>query len=955
MIFLHRPRWALCALLVAAPASQTHGQGQQAAGSPSSTQRAESAPKALTLADYGKWNRINSAALSSDGKWMTYAYAPNEGDGTLFVRQIDGDKSYTIPVGAQPQFSDDSRFAGYFVSPPSRRGGGAGPAGRGGAPPAAVPPGRGGGGTGAAQAPRRFELLNLSTGEKLPFANANSFKFSSDSRWVAIRANRANNAATHQGADLIVRDLTAATMRNIGNVNLYEFDKSGRYLAYTVDAAEKLGNGVYIIDLSSGSTRLLDGAAKEYDQLVWHDKAPSVAVLRGEKGEKNRFKDNVLLAWTGIGTPAARTAEYDLTKDRAAVRGMVLSEYAALRFSQDGSRIFVGLKEQEAEPPRSEEPVANVDVWHYKDPEPQSQQLVRLAQERRSTHSAVLELASRKLTRLADSSMRSVVPSAGGRWGIGRVDSLYRGEVAWGGTRADFYRVDLYTGERSLIERSLTRTMGSSPDGKYFLYLNNGKVYAYDLERSRAVAIDEAAKISFVDTEDDHPYELPTYGVAGWTKDGKHVLLNHKYDIWQLALDGSKAVNLTAGVGDAQQIRFRIVNLDARGSGRGGRGGGAAAGDDEGFDLSKPLTLSAYGEWTKKSGYWRVTAGRAPTPIVFEDRNIGGIQKASNADRVIFTRQSFNEFPDYWVSSSSMADPKRITDANPHFVDYLWGSKKLVDYVDSRGNKLQATLTLPANYESGKKYPMIVYFYEKMSNTHHNFSMPVYDDRPHISTYASNGYLVLQPDVVYTIGRPGTSAVDDVTSAVKKVVELGYADPARIGLQGHSWGGYQSSYIITQTDMFAATVTGAPPTNLMSFYDQLYKQTGTVQQGIMEVGQVRMGRDSTPWTAKALYESQSPVHNVQSIKTPFLILHGTADGAVDWVQGLEYFNAARRNGKNVIFLSYPDEPHHLGRRENQKDFQIRMKQYFDHYLMGAPAPQWMTNGVPAVRKGEPIK
>ena len=250
---------------------------------------------------------------------------------------------------------------------------------------------------------------------------------------------------------------------------------------------------------------------------------------------------------------------------------------------------------------------------------------------------------------------------------------------------------------------------------------------------------------------------------------------------------------------------------------------------------------------------------------------------------------------------------------------------------------------------------MLVYFYEIMSNTHHQFSTPVYDDRPHISTYASNGYLVLQPDVVYEIGRPGSSAVDCVTSAVKKVIELGYADPKHIGLQGHSWGGYQSSYIVTQTDMFAAVVTGAPPTNLISFYDETYPGTGTLQQGIMEVGQVRMGEGVTPWTHHDLYEDQSPIYHVQKIKTPFLILHGTADNAVDWHQGLEYYGAARRNGKNVILLSYPDEPHHLARKENQKDFQIRMKQYFDHYLKGAPAPKWMTDGVPQVKKGGPIE
>jgi dipeptidyl aminopeptidase/acylaminoacyl peptidase len=186
------------------------------------------------------------------------------------------------------------------------------------------------------------------------------------------------------------------------------------------------------------------------------------------------------------------------------------------------------------------------------------------------------------------------------------------------------------------------------------------------------------------------------------------------------------------------------------------------------------------------------------------------------------------------------------------------------------------------------------------------------------------------------------------------VIELGYADPARIGLQGHSWGGYQSSYILTQTNMFAAVVTGAPVTNLVSFYNELYKSTGTVQQGIMEVGQVRMGRDATPWSAHELYEDQSPLHNAQKIQTPFLILHGTADGAVDWHQGLEYYNAARRLGKKVILLSYPDEPHHLGRKENQKDFQIRMKQFFDHYLKGAPAPKWMTEGVPFLQKGREV-
>ncbi|NJD19289.1 MAG: S9 family peptidase, partial [Gemmatimonadetes bacterium] len=383
--------------------------------------------------------------------------------------------------------------------------------------------------------------------------------------------------------------------------------------------------------------------------------------------------------------------------------------------------------------------------------------------------------------------------------------------------------------------------------------------------------------------------------------------------------------------------------------------GGAPVAEDRGIDLTKPLTLSAYGLWDKKSGYWMLEPGKAPRPLLYEDQAIAQATKAENADRVIFTRQTFREFPDWWTSTTSFASPRKVTDANPFLSEYAWGGKALIDFTNGKGQRLQATLTLPAGYEPGRKYPMIVYFYEIVSNTHHQFSIPAFDDRPQMSTYASNGYMVLQPDVVYEIGKPGTSALDCVTSAVKKVIELGYADPARIGLQGHSWGGYQSSFILTQTDMFAAVVTGAPPTNLISFHGETYPGTGTLQQGITEVGQVRMGENVTPWTAKDLYEEQSALYHVPNITTPFMILHGTADNAVDWHQGLELYAAARRNGKQVILLSYPGEPHHLAKKANQIDFQIRMKQFFDHYLKGGPEMDWMKNGVPQVRKGEPIR
>jgi dipeptidyl aminopeptidase/acylaminoacyl peptidase len=932
-------------------AAQTNAEGSTA------TAAAKTDPgtkKVLGLADIGRWKRIDNTALSADGVWMTYTYTPNEGDDTLFVRQLGGTRLYTIPVGSAPQFSDDSRFIGYFVSPPSEgRGGGRGGrggGGRGGAPAA---------GPGAAQA-RRFEVMDLSSGDKYSVPDGATFKFSKGSKYLAIRTNKANAAAKQNGADLVLRELATGLTQNIGNVNLYDFDPSGRLLAYTVDAAERVGNGVYVVDLGSHQSRVLSSAVADYDQLTWNDKSSSLAVLRGDKKKENAQRDNTLLVWRDLSSGEPHAIEYDPTKDAAFPKAMVVSELSPVRWTRDGSRVYVGLKEQEADHPASTEPQANVDVWHWKDAEVQSVQIVRATQERRATLPAVFDVASGKLVRVSDDVMRNVTPTADSRWAIGRVDTTYRTEVQWGGTKSDYYRVSTETGDRTLIDKGLSRTMGSSPDGKWFLYLKDGKVVAYNTESGHSTTLGAGDKVSFVDAQDDHPYEKPIYGVAAWSKDGKSVLLNHRFDLYSVPLDGGKVTNLTGGVGESQQIVFRLVRLDRPGGGRGGRGGGGGGfgaqqqEDDEGVDLSKPLLLSAYGEWTKKSGYYTLAPGGKPTPLIFDDEQIGQAQKAEKADRVIFTRQDFAESPDYWTTTTSFASPTKVTDANPFIGEYKWGKRMLVDFKNSKGQHLQGTLTLPADYQPGKKYPMLVYFYELLSNTHHSFPMPVFDDRPHFAEYASDGYLVFEPDIVYETGKPGSSALDCVTSGVKKVIEMGYADPKHVGIQGHSWGGYETSYILSRSgDTFAAVVTGAPPTNLVSFYDETYPGTGTLQQGIVEVGQVRMG--TNPFDNLQLFEDQSALYHVRDIKAPFLILHGTADNAVDWHQGLELYGAARRWGKQVILLSYPGEPHHLARKENQKDFQQRMKQFFDHYLKGTPAPKWMTDGVPQTKKGGPIQ
>ena len=887
---------------------------------------AQNGKKVLTLNDYPHWKHILSISISPNSNWISYASRPNGGDATLYIKNLNTDKIYEKPVGSSPTFSEDDRWAAYMISLTQEE---------------------------AEKlkkekkpVPVKAELMNLSNGEKFTVENASSFNFSKDSNYFAIKKVKLDEKAKHTGTDLMLHNLETGIVQNIGNVSYFKFNKPGTMLAYTVDSAEKKSNGIYLIELGSGVLKPLDTGEADYDQMVWDKEGTALAVLKGTKKKESTEKENILLVFFGLTGKNHTKIEYDPNSDPNFPENMVISERVppvrrrrraptverrALSWSEDNSRVFCGLKEQEKELEKSDKPVANVDIWHWKDGRIQSVQMVQAEADRNFTYKSVFHLKNKHVIKLADEKMRTITITENGKWGIGRDDKPYFSDLET--MQADYYLVNTSTGERNMIVKGIRRSMGASPDSNYFLYLKDKQLWVYDIKKGKIKNISERAPVNFVNAEDDHPWEKPAYGLAGWTKNGKAVIVNHRFDLWSLPLDGGEPENKTGGTGDSAQIRFRYVNLDP---------------EEKFIDTSKPILLSAYGEWTKKSGYYRLKLGEEPKKLIYEDKRIGRPIKAKYTDKIMYTMETFVDFPDYYVSKVDFKSPERITDANPQQKEYAWGQRILIDYKNSNGVKLQATLALPADYEKGKRYPMLVYFYEKMSPRHHQYSMPTYDDRPHMSIYASNGYLVLMPDIVYTVGKTGDSALDCTLSAVKEVIELGYADPKRIGLQGHSHGGYEAAYVVTQTDMFACVVAGAAAANLVSDYNQVYKSTGTNNNNIHEHSQMRMG--TNPWKDAELFRSQSPVHQVQKITIPFMLMHGTEDGAVDWMQALEYYNAARRFGKKVIFLSYPGEPHHLSREENQKDFLIRMKQFYDHYLKGSPMPDWMKNGVLFLKK-----
>jgi dipeptidyl aminopeptidase/acylaminoacyl peptidase len=948
------------ALPIAATASAQHS--ATIPNHPLATVVPSDAKRAMTVADIGKWRTIRDVALSDDGTWASFAYQQRRVDDTLFLKNLATNAEQKVARASRAQFSDDSKWVAYFVAQPVRAD--------------QTTPAPGADGTPAPAGPARLELRNLASGTTVGWDNVGSFGFSKGSNALMVRKARAGAGpapaaagrggrgaaapapARVDGTDLILHHLADGTDELVGSVSAAEFNHHGTQLAYTVSSTDRDGNGLFLVGIGNWQHHTLDNAKADYTRLTWDDSGTAVAALRGMDRRGFVEKENTLLAFANV--ESAEPASYVLGRQQLTglPDSMVISEKGTLAWSPDHSKIFLGLKEQEARPaPRRDttvavEPVGNVDVWHWKDPYIQSVQMVRAQQDRNRTLLASVLLGQKKLVPLADARMDRVQVTKDGSWAIGQDDKEYVDD--WKPQLNDIYRISTSTGERTPVIKGQERTLGTSPDGKYLLYWRDKNVWAYDVAANTHANITKSAPVSFVNTEEDHVGEKGAYGVTGFTKDGKSVILDHKYDLWAVPLDGNGAPrNLTNGLGSKTETRLRYVALDAdqpAGFGPGGGGRGGRGAQDATIDLAKPILLSAFTEADKKAGFYQLDGDKL-TKLVAEDRIFGRPIKAKNADRVLVTRETFAEFPDYWVTDTHLANPRRLTDANPQQADFKWGHRVLFDYKDKDGHKLQGTLAIPDDYQPGQKLPMLVDFYEKNSQNLNKYEAPRYANSPQYVDYVSNGYLVMVPDIYYHTGRSHTDMLNSIEAAVKKVEDLGYADPKRVGLHGHSYSGQGAAYVSTQSKMFAAVVAGAAAVDLIADFNQLWKTSGTNQHRYDTYGQGRFG--TNPYENLALFQDQSAVFHAQTMNTPLLIEQGTNDGSTEWLQGVEFYNALRFLKKPVIFLSYEGEAHGYTRYDNQYDVEVRMHQFYDHYLKGAPAADWIANGVPFLKKKTP--
>jgi dienelactone hydrolase len=944
---------------------------------PTAAQNAAKRP--IGLEDILSFKAMGATSLSPDGKWFAYRVAPLEGDSEVIVRSTSGAQEYKFPAGegaGTMSFSDDSMWFAMATSLTRAE----------------------------AEAARRARrpiqtsalIVNLSTGDKVSVPKVRRFAFSGEmGGWIAMHrygadaaagtagapAGRAGGAAPAaaadaprdtrpRGTDLILRELKTGTELNVGNVFEFAFNKSGKFLALNIDAADQAGNGIQIRDMSTGTITSLETDKAFYERMAWTTEGDAMTMLKGTDDRAYRERLFSVVGFTGFGSGAPKKVVYDPKDDKTFPADYSVSGNRAPSWTEDRGGLIFGIAELTKVPrpagrgagapaegaegadagargagpaaaPADADTRPNLVVWHYNDPRLQSQQRVQENADRSFNYVTMYRPGENKMIRIADEEVPDIQITGRGQWAIGTSDMAYeRMSNLNGQSFRDVYAIDTKTGKKTVVKKNLRWGNSASPDTTKYLYYENKHFHVFDTATGAATNITLKVPTSFVNVEDDHNVVEPPTNAMGWTSDNQYVLLSDRWDIWKVAVNGTEApVNLTVN-GKKDQIRYQ------------GRVPGIYQ-NERGIDLSKPQYFSVMAEWTKRAGYGILEPGKTGLKmLLWEDAAISGLQKAEKGDTWLYRRETPTDAPQVFVTDATLTNGRKIVDMSPAAESLAWSAgAQLIEFKNDKGERLQASLYLPANYEKGKSYPTIVYIYERLTQGHYQYGRPTANGFSR-QAYTSNGYAVLQPDIKYYINDPGMSAAWTLPAAVKAAVATGVVDAKRVGLHGHSWGGYQTAFTITQSDVFAAAIAGAPLTNMISMYSVIYKNSGGTNGAIFESSQ---GRFTTgPWANWEAYTRNSPVAHAAKVKTPLVILHNDQDGAVDFTQGIEYFNTLRRLDKPVVLLEYPGENHGLARPANQQDYTVRMKEFFDHFLKGEPAPDWWKNGVPRLEMQEHI-
>ena len=896
--------------------------------------------KVLTPEEMDTWVRIQGVEMSGDGNTISYHHVPGFGDQTLQVVTHSGERVLTYDRGEGSKVTWDGNHVIFKVVPAlevvrdlKRKK------------------------TKKDQMPQdSLAICDVSSGELMKIAPIKDFKVPAEwSGTIAYRLDdiRAKKADTLQqkgkkrskkedksrGFHLVLHHLKSQSTDTFKYVTNYLFAKENPALVFESKSEDSTFlSGIYHYDISNQRMTTLMTGKHTYKQHAISDDGTQVAFLVDTDTTKALIKDFKLMYWNNSqDTAVEKLSQSGLPND------WMVSEHGKISFSKTGNQVHFGTspKPLVQDTTLLEDEIIQVEVWNYQDARLMTQQEYNKKSDLKKSFKAVFIPATNRVIQVADETTEQVSfvddDKANAHRFLAKNDQPYYHKVSWEGfpAREDLYIFDLNSGEKTEVEKGVRGYESLSLYANFLIWydVEDSVWFSYNISTQKKIDISSTIPTSVFDEEDDHPDYPRPYGIGGWTEDDSHVLIYDRYDIWKVDPNGiNDPINLTQG--RAERVRHRIMVLD----------------DENPVVELRSAVVRTFNEVTKGTGFGTLNDERPVKMLYQGDFELAGLRKAKNSDRVIFTRSSNLEFPDLQASNLSFKKITRLSEGNPQQSDFNWSTVELMSWTSLQGIELEGLLYKPEDFDPNKKYPLMVYFYERNAHRLHTY----HGAFPHRSIirpsyYASRGYIVFIPDIIYQDGYPGKSCYDAVIPGVTQLLQEGYIDEARIGVQGHSWGGYQAAYLITQTDMFKCAEAGAPVANMISAYGGIRWGSGLSRMFQYEHTQSRIG--GTIWDYPFRYIENSPIFYVDKINTPVLIMHNDKDGAVPWYQGIELFVALRRFNKPAWMLNYNDEPHWPTKRENIKDFQIRMQQYFDHYLMDQPMPAWMEKGIPAIEKG----
>lgn len=910
----------------------------------------QNSKKPLDHSVYDQWQSVASPKISNNGKYILYQVRPQQGDAHLYIKTANNKILQTVSRGDSALFTSDSKYAIFTIKPWYKD-------------------------TREAKIKKKkpeempkdsIGIFTLETGKLQKYPDAKSFKLAEKGAFLAFLATKTPLKDTLKkpaadtvkkisdqlleskkaGAVLKIVHLKDGSIKEIEHVTDYEISKQGNQIAYVIAAPKnnkQVKSGLYIYDVLAGKSKLISSGKGTYKSLVFDEQAKQFAFVAEKYPEKALSKPFSLYYYDFV----SDTAQILMANNAKQLKeNWSPSGFSRLRFDKNGAKLYFGTAPNPIpqDTTQVDFETAKLDIWHYQDDYLQPMQLKNLRRDLQKNYLAVIypQQKDKKFIQLEDEYLSDsyVAQLNHAEYILAVTDTGKRVSMQWkGNTLKHAYLISTITGERIAINSKAAKgRFQLSPAGKYVIWYDYEQKnwFSFATATRKTVNLTGKITVSFSDEENDSPDDPQPYGIAAWTENDEAVLIYDRYDIWKINPATAESQNFTNNLGRSTKTTIRY-NIPV---------------DKQYFIGAKEdLWLIAQNTINKQWAYYKknISSLKNPIQLPFVPMGYSEAIKAKDADVYIYTKSNVAKPADLY-SSTDFRKEVQLSNINPQQKEYNWFSSELVNWKTPKGYEATGILYKPENFDPTKKYPMVVYFYEKLSDGLYRYQAPApTPSRLDIAMFASNGYLVFTPDISYTIGEPGASAVEFINSGVDHLKKNSWVNGSKIGIQGQSWGGYQVAYLITHNNMYAAAWSGAPVVNMTSAYGGIRWESGMSRQFQYEHTQSRIG--GTLWEKPELYIKNSPLFHLPKVETPVVIMANDADGAVPWYQGIEMFTALRRLGKPVWMLQYNGEAHNLIKRENRKDISIRELQFFDHYLKDSPAPVWMAKGVPAVEKG----